>query len=87
MIIIYLQSLIMIRENTGPTKVLLPEPLLTVMILGMGNPLLDRRSYFFIQNDTIFFQFQPENAKWILRRKLSKLLMLGDRNSRRVSQA
>ena len=47
----------MIRENTGPTKVLLPEPLLTVMILGMGNPLLDRRSYFFIQNDTIFFSF------------------------------
>ena len=77
----------MIRENTGPTKVLLTEPLLTVMILGMGNPLLDRRSYFFIQNETIFFQFQPENAKWILHRKLSKLLMLGDRNSRRVSQA
>ena len=47
----------MIRENTGPTKLLLTEPFLTVMILGMGNPLLDRRSYFFIQNDTIFFSF------------------------------
>ena len=45
----------MIRENAGPTKVPLTEPLLTVMIMGMGNPLLDRRSYFFIQNYTIFF--------------------------------
>ena len=31
MIIIYLWSLIMIRENTGPTKLLLSEPLLTVI--------------------------------------------------------
>ena len=77
----------MIRENAGPTKVLLTEPLLTVMILGMGNPLLDRRSYLSSKIKRFFFQFQPENAKWILRRKLSKLLMLVGRNSRRVSHA
>ena len=47
----------MIRENAGPTKVPLTELLLTVMILGMGNLPLDRRSYFFIQNYTFFSSF------------------------------
>ena len=59
----------MIRENTGPTKVPLIEPIFSSKIIRF------------------FFQFQPENAKWILRRKLSKLLMLVGRNSRRVSHA
>ena len=36
----------MIRKNTGPTKVLLTEPLLTVMILGMGNPCLTGEAIF-----------------------------------------
>ena len=57
MIIIYLQSLIMIRKNTGPTKVLLTEPLLTVMILGMGNPCLTGEAIFSSKMIGFFFSF------------------------------